>query len=156
MKPHSAMSRVPNGGAERRCRYKGVRWRQWGKWVSEIRVPDTRERQWLGSYAAHDAAACLLRGPVRWHLQNFPGRAACYAAHHHRGQLPLSPRSVQRVASDAGMAAGAQLLEARERAAPQLGVGIAVIARGGEEGAGEPLTTTTCSGYHPGADAMAN
>jgi hypothetical protein len=54
------------------------------------------------------------------------------------------------------MAAGAQLLEARERAAPQLGVGIAVIARGGEEGAGEPLTTTTCSGYHPGADAMAN
>ena len=115
------------GGAERRCRYRGVRRRAWGKWVSEIRVPGTRERLWLGSYAApeaaavaHDAAACLLRGlpgaAAAGHL-NFPDRAAFYAyggGGGGRGRaLPLSPRSVQRVASDAGMAADAQLVDAR-------------------------------------------
>ncbi|AQK86059.1 ethylene-responsive transcription factor ERF020 [Zea mays] len=112
------MSRAAtNSGAERRCRYRGVRRRAWGKWVSEIRVPGTRERLWLGSYAApeaaavaHDAAACLLRGCAGRRL-NFPGRAACYYAC--GGQQPLSPRSVQRVASDAGMAADAQIVDAR-------------------------------------------
>ena len=118
-----AMSRAAGtgrGGPERRCRYRGVRCRAWGKWVSEIRVPGTRERLWLGSYAApeaaavaHDAAACLLRGlpgaAAAGHL-NFPERAACYA---YGGAPPLSPRSVQRVASDAGMAADAQLVDAR-------------------------------------------
>ncbi|CAL4900844.1 unnamed protein product [Urochloa decumbens] len=122
------MSRAANGGggrgAERRCRYRGVRRRAWGKWVSEIRVPGTRERLWLGSYAApeaaavaHDAAACLLRGlagaAAAGHL-NFPERAACYG--HGRAPRPLSPRSVQRVASDAGMAADAQLVDARAAA----------------------------------------
>ncbi|XP_066368827.1 ethylene-responsive transcription factor RAP2-1-like [Miscanthus floridulus] len=114
-------------GAERhRCRYRGVRRRAWGKWVSEIRVPGTRERLWLGSYAApeaaavaHDAAACLLRGgrPAQCHL-NFPDRAACYyAAYGGHARAPLlSPRSVQRVASDAGMAADAQIVDARAAA----------------------------------------
>ncbi|RLM98562.1 ethylene-responsive transcription factor RAP2-1-like [Panicum miliaceum] len=119
------MSREAGGGggrgAERRCRYRGVRRRAWGKWVSEIRVPGTRERLWLGSYAApeaaavaHDAAACLLRGlpgaAAAGHL-NFPERAACYGGRRGRAP-PLSPRSVQRVASDAGMAADAQLVDA--------------------------------------------
>jgi len=91
--------------------------------VSEIRVPGTRERLWLGSYAApeaaavaHDAAACLLRGgrPAQCHL-NFPDRAACYYAAYggHARAPPLSPRSVQCVASDAGMAADAQIVDAR-------------------------------------------
>ncbi|CAN6350974.1 unnamed protein product [Urochloa humidicola] len=117
------MSRAASGGgsgrgAERRCRYRGVRRRAWGKWVSEIRVPGTRERLWLGSYAAPEAAAaCLLRGlagaAAVGHL-NFPERAACYGGHHRGGRAPpLSPRSVQRVASDAGMAADAQLVDAR-------------------------------------------
>uniref|UniRef100_A0ACD5U428 Uncharacterized protein n=1 Tax=Avena sativa TaxID=4498 RepID=A0ACD5U428_AVESA len=117
------------GDAPRPCRYRGVRRRQWGKWVSEIRVPGTRERLWLGSYAtaeaaavAHDAAVCLLRGAGAGGL-NFPGRAAAYghvlplaAPRGQAGQQQLSPRSVQRVASDAGMAADAQLVELRERA----------------------------------------
>lgn len=50
-------------------RYKGVRKRKWGKWVSEIRLPNSRERIWLGSYdsaekaaRAFDAALFCLRG----------------------------------------------------------------------------------------------
>jgi hypothetical protein len=135
------MNAAGGGGESRRCRYRGVRRRRWGKWVSEIRVLGTRERLWLGSYAApeaaavaHDAAACLLRGPTNAaaaassrHLLNFPERAACYAHHHRRGHPPLSPRSVQRVASDAGMAADAQLL----MQAPE------DVARIGEEAARE-------------------
>ncbi|KAJ8471743.1 hypothetical protein OPV22_026086 [Ensete ventricosum] len=58
-------------------RYKGVRRRKWGRWVSEIRLPNSRERIWLGSYdspekaaRAFDAAAACLRG--RLALLNFP------------------------------------------------------------------------------------
>uniref|UniRef100_A0A7N0RCN5 AP2/ERF domain-containing protein n=1 Tax=Kalanchoe fedtschenkoi TaxID=63787 RepID=A0A7N0RCN5_KALFE len=49
--------------------YKGVRKRKWGKWVSEIRLPNSRDRIWLGSYdsavkaaRAFDAALYCLRG----------------------------------------------------------------------------------------------
>lgn len=51
-------------------KFKGVRKRKWGKWVSEIRLPNSRERIWLGSYdapekaaRAFDAAFVCLRGP---------------------------------------------------------------------------------------------
>jgi hypothetical protein len=117
--------------AERRHGYKGVRRRRWGKWVSEIRVPGTRERLWLGSYAtpeaaavAHDTAVYFLRGGVGAGpgvaaggdvaALNFPERAA--AAYGSGAAARLSPRSVQRVASDAGMAADAQLVAARDSA----------------------------------------
>ncbi|AQK75463.1 Ethylene-responsive transcription factor ERF018 [Zea mays] len=40
-----------------RKKFKGVRKRKWGKWVSEIRLPNSRERIWLGSYDAPDKAA---------------------------------------------------------------------------------------------------
>jgi hypothetical protein len=93
--------------------------------VSEIRVPGTRERLWLGSYAtaeaaavAHDAAVCLLRGGAGG--LNFPARAAAYGhVLRARAGQQLSPRSVQHVASDAGMAADAQLVELRERVVPE-------------------------------------
>ncbi|CAL5184686.1 unnamed protein product [Lathyrus oleraceus] len=58
--------------------YRGVRKRKWGKYVSEIRLPNSRQRIWLGSYdsaekaaRAFDAAMFCLRGSgARF---NFPG-----------------------------------------------------------------------------------
>ncbi|XP_022927093.1 ethylene-responsive transcription factor ERF017-like [Cucurbita moschata] len=61
-------------------RYKGVRRRKWGKFVSEIRLPNSRERIWLGSYdsaekaaRAFDAALFCLRGSsARFNFPNNP------------------------------------------------------------------------------------
>ncbi|KAI4316446.1 hypothetical protein L6164_024424 [Bauhinia variegata] len=65
----------PNSSHE--IKYKGVRKRKWGKWVSEIRLPNCRDRIWLGSYdspekaaRAFDAALYCLRG--RHANFNFP------------------------------------------------------------------------------------
>ncbi|KAK1420660.1 hypothetical protein QVD17_22432 [Tagetes erecta] len=66
-------------------KYRGVRKRKWGKWVSEIRMPNSRERIWLGSYdspekaaRAFDAATYCLRGHAARlnfpdHPPNIPG-----------------------------------------------------------------------------------
>ncbi|KAM0846253.1 hypothetical protein ACQ4PT_055787 [Festuca glaucescens] len=58
-------------------RYKGVRQRQWGSWVSEIRHPLLKTRIWLGTYEtaedaarAYDEAARLMSGPEA--RTNFP------------------------------------------------------------------------------------
>lgn len=59
----------PSSSGSSEPKYKGVRKRKWGKWVSEIRLPNSRERIWLGSYEtpekaarAFDAALFCLRG----------------------------------------------------------------------------------------------
>nr|XP_043620193.1 ethylene-responsive transcription factor ERF017-like [Erigeron canadensis] len=80
-------------------KYKGVRKRKWGKWVCEIRLPNSRERIWLGSYdspekaaRAFDAAAFCLRGSSA--KFNFPDQPPNIP-----GGRTFSPSEIQAVAA---------------------------------------------------------
>ncbi|KAK1422186.1 hypothetical protein QVD17_25133 [Tagetes erecta] len=101
-------------GTHQEKKYKGIRCRRWGKWVSEIRVPGTQERLWLGTYStpegaamAHDVASYSLRGDISLRKLNFPSMLPPTA------RTDLSPRSIQKVASDAGMAMDARYITSR-------------------------------------------
>lgn len=96
-------------------KFKGVRQRKWGKWVSEIRVPGTQDRLWLGSFSTAEAAAVArdvayycLRKPSTLEGLNFPMVLPCSV----NQAVDKSPRSIQKAASDAGMAVDAQLVSA--------------------------------------------
>lgn len=86
-------------------KYKGVRMRSWGSWVSEIRAPNQKTRIWLGSYStpeaaarAYDAALLCLKGPSA--NLNFPMKlnSSCHIPDH---ITVMSPKSIQRIAAAA-------------------------------------------------------
>lgn len=68
--PSPSVGKADGRGVAPATRYKGVRLREWGSWVTEVRRPNSRARIWLGSYhtaekaaRAYDAAVLCLRGP---------------------------------------------------------------------------------------------
>ncbi|KAH0878276.1 hypothetical protein HID58_065670 [Brassica napus] len=104
------MDYIDNTG-ETQSKYKGIRRRKWGKWVSEIRVPGTRDRLWLGSFStaegaavAHDVAFYCLHQPNSLESLNFPHLLPPSIV------SKTSPRSIQQAASNAGMAVDAGIV----------------------------------------------
>ncbi|MCO5599490.1 hypothetical protein L7F22_053594 [Adiantum nelumboides] len=105
------------------AKYKGVRQRSWGTWVSEIRVPasvggaQSRARIWLGSYRsapaaalARDVALLLLHGHTRAaaHHLNFPAHFyPSFPPEHKSSSLP--PSSIQSIAMAHGNALDRQI-----------------------------------------------
>ncbi|CAK7328860.1 unnamed protein product [Dovyalis caffra] len=111
MSSSSKTDQESGASAAHQKKLKGVRRRKWGKWVSEIRVPGKQERLWLGSYStpeaagvAHDIASYCLRGPSSIESLNFPLMLPSSV------REDMSPKSIQKAASDAGMAIDAQMM----------------------------------------------
>ncbi|MCO5561581.1 hypothetical protein L7F22_015201 [Adiantum nelumboides] len=95
-------------------RYKGVRRRSWGRWVSEIRIPHSRDKIWLGSYGtakqaarAYDIASLLLRGPSCSAFLNFADSSSIILSTHPQlaaraaAGMPPSPHTIQATANAA-------------------------------------------------------
>ncbi|XP_054796298.1 ethylene-responsive transcription factor ERF017-like [Prosopis cineraria] len=158
-------------------KYKGVRKRKWGKWVSEIRLPNSRERIWLGSYdspekaaRAFDAALYCLRG--RHANFNFPDtpleleisvsgdhqqtrsaqeiqELAARFANEHQQDPPL----VHQQSSD-GVAESGDPVEVDTGVGDLRGINDWSFLKSLDETGSANYTNYNCSGFYPGFDKM--
>ncbi|KAH9327256.1 hypothetical protein KI387_007434 [Taxus chinensis] len=79
-----------NMGKTKTQRYRGVRQRHWGSWVSEIRHPILKKRVWLGTYETAEEAA-----------RAYDEAAAIVCGHHGGKNLPCNSEETERVLSTA-------------------------------------------------------
>ncbi|KAI3949815.1 hypothetical protein MKW92_040005 [Papaver armeniacum] len=77
-----------NSSNSYQSRYRGVRKRKWGKWVSEIRLPNSRERIWLGSHDTPEKAA-----------RAFDAAQFCLRGHGAKFNFPSNPPNIQGASS---------------------------------------------------------